>query len=218
MIIWICSPNNPTGNAIDRQDIETILNNFNGLVVIDEAYINFSRHRSFVQELRDYPNLVVMQTFSKAWGLAGLRLGMAFASKEIIHLLNNIKPPYNISQVNQELALKALEEIGQVNDMIRELVDMREALAGVLGKIPIVEKVYPSEANFLLVKMQGDSARAVYEFLLERGIVVRDRSRVILCEGCLRITVGTEKENTILVDALLEYEEQKTDEKNKQPK
>lgn len=203
-LIWICSPNNPTGNSINRNDIETILNNFNGLVVIDEAYINFSRHKSFTQQLADYPNLVVMQTFSKAWGLAGLRLGMAFASKEIISILNTVKPPYNINQATQELALKALEEVEQVNDMIKEIVQMRVALKAVFEKIPAIEKVYPSDANFLLLKMKD--ARKVYDFLLTKGIVVRDRSNVILCEDCLRITIGTEEENTQLVEAICDWQ------------
>lgn len=202
-LIWICSPNNPTGNAIHRGDIESVLNNFSGLVVIDEAYINFSRHKSFIQELPDYPNLVVLQTFSKAWGMAGLRLGMAFASTEIIEILNRVKPPYNISQATQEIALKALEEVGQVNDMIKELVQMRVALKAVFEKIPFVEKVYPSDANFLLVKMVD--ARKVYEYLLEQGIVVRDRSSVKLCDNCLRITIGTEQENTALVETLCDW-------------
>jgi histidinol-phosphate aminotransferase len=202
-LIWICSPNNPTGNSMDREDIETILNNFSGLVVIDEAYVNFSRQKSFIQELNDYENLVVMQTFSKAWGLAGLRLGMAFASEEIIKILNRVKPPYNINQVTQDLTLKALEEVGQVNDMIKELVQMRAALKGVFEKLPFVKKVYASDANFLLVKV--DDAKAAYHYLLSRGIVVRDRSNVILCENCLRITVGTEEENTELIEAMADY-------------
>jgi len=202
-LIWLCSPNNPTGNSMNRADIETILNNFNGIVVIDEAYINFAKQRSFLQELTDYPNLVVMQTFSKAWGLAGLRLGMAFASIEIIEVLNKVKPPYNINQATQELALKALEEVGQVNDMIKLLVDMRDALSAVFLSMPTVEKVYPSDANFILVRIR--EARKIYEFLLTKGIVLRDRSNVKLCEDCLRITVGTEKENTILVDAMQDW-------------
>ncbi len=202
-LIWICSPNNPTGNSIDRADIEAVLNNFNGLVVIDEAYINFSKQKSFIQELKDYPNLVILQTFSKAWGLAGLRLGMAFASSDIIEVMNNVKPPYNINQATQELVLKALEEVGQVNDMIKVLVDMRNALAEVFIQIPIVEKVYPSDANFLLVKVQG--ARKLYEYLLTKGIVVRDRSNVQLCDECLRITIGTETENTLFIDAIADY-------------
>ncbi|MCA6483246.1 MAG: histidinol-phosphate transaminase [Chitinophagaceae bacterium] len=204
-IIWICSPNNPTGNLMQWQDIETILNHFNGLVIVDEAYINFARQRSWITALTDYPNLVVLQTLSKAWGLAGLRLGMAFASTAIIEVLQRVKPPYNISQPAQELALKALEEVEQVNDMIRHLVDMRDALAEVLATMPEVETVYPSDANFLLVKIRN--ARKVYEFLLENGIVVRDRSKVQLCDDCLRITIGTEQENTHLVDALIRWQD-----------
>ena len=202
-IIWLCSPNNPTGNSLNRMDIEMVLNNFSGIVVVDEAYINFAQQKSFLQELSDYPNLVIMQTFSKAWGLAGLRLGMAFASAAIIEVLNKVKPPYNINQVSQELVVKALEEVGQVNDMIKLLVDMRDALSEVFLSMPTVEKVYPSDANFLLVKIK-DASR-LYAFLLTRGIVLRDRSNVKLCEDCLRITVGTEKENTILVDAMQDW-------------
>ncbi|HEV3325266.1 MAG TPA: histidinol-phosphate transaminase [Puia sp.] len=205
-IIWICSPNNPTANSINRQDIEIVLNNFSGLVVIDEAYINFSRHRSFIQELADYPNLVVLQTMSKAWGLAGLRLGMAFASAGIIDIYNKVKPPYNINQATQELALTALNGVGEVNEMIRALVTMREQLARDLAALPFVLTVYPSDANFLLIKMAD--ARGVYEYLLRGGIVVRDRSKVELCEGCLRITVGTERENAELVEALKGYREE----------
>jgi histidinol-phosphate aminotransferase len=202
-LIWICSPNNPTGNSINREDIETILNNFNGIVAVDEAYINFSKHKSLLQELADYPNLVVLQTFSKAWGMAALRLGMAFASEAIVGLLDKVKPPYNINQATQELVIKASYEIAQVNVMIRELVSMRDALARVLTQIPIVEKVYASDANFLLVKIKD--AGMVYEYLLSRAIVVRDRSRVQFCEGCLRITVGNEDEITVLVQALKDY-------------
>lgn len=202
-IIWLCSPNNPTGNALHREDIETVLNNFDGLVVIDEAYINFSRHRSFIPDLQDYPNLVVMQTLSKAWGLAGLRLGMAFASEAIIEVYNKVKPPYNIGQATQELVLKALDEVGQVNDMIKLLVQERTGMETALKKLPVVEKVYESDANFLLVKTVD--ARGIYQFLLDKGIVVRDRSKVELCEGCLRITVGTEKENRDLIENLQSF-------------
>ncbi len=202
-IIWICSPNNPTGNSMDRRSIEMILNNFDGLVVIDEAYINFSRQKSFVADLNEYPNLVVMQTLSKAWGLAGLRMGMAFASKEIIQYMNKVKPPYNISEPVQELALKALDEIGQVNDMIKAIVEMRTALEKELIEIETVEKIYPSDANFLLVKFKD--AKAVYQYLLDREIVVRDRSNVQRCEDCLRMTVGTEKENKVLIESLKSF-------------
>jgi histidinol-phosphate aminotransferase len=204
-LIWLCSPNNPTGNSLNREDVETVLNNFDGIVVVDEAYINFSRQQSFIKELVDYPNLVVMQTLSKAWGLAGLRLGMMFASEEIISIVNKVKPPYNIGQHTQELVLTALENTHQVNDMIHLLVDMRNALGDVIEQMPGVEKVFPSDANFLLVKIKD--AKPVYDFLLTKGIVLRDRSRVQLCEDCLRITVGTEQENTALVDALIEWQD-----------
>jgi histidinol-phosphate aminotransferase len=202
-IIWICSPNNPTGNSLDRIDIETILNHFDGIVVMDEAYINFSKQKSFVQSLIDYPNLVVLQTLSKAWGLAGLRLGMCFANPEIIGYMNKVKAPYNINIVTQELALQALEEVGQVNDMIKLLVDMRNALAQVIASMPNVIQVFPSDTNFLLVKIPH--ARKLYEFLMSKGIIVRDRSALELCEDSLRITVGTEQENTLLVDAMYEW-------------
>ncbi len=202
-IIWICSPNNPTGNSLDRIDIETILNHFDGRVVVDEAYINFSKQKSFVQSLIDYPNLVVLQTLSKAWGLAGLRLGMCFASPEIIGFMNKVKAPYNINIVTQELALQALEEVGQVNDMIKLLVDMRIALAEVISSMPHVVKVFPSDTNFLFVKILH--ARKLYEYLLTEGIIVRDRSTLELCEDSLRITVGTEQENTALVDAMYQW-------------
>jgi histidinol-phosphate aminotransferase len=199
-IIWICSPNNPSGNSIDRQDIEMVLNNFDGLVVVDEAYINFSRQKSLVTDLADYPNLVVLQTLSKAWGLAGLRVGMAFASAEIIGYLNKVKPPYNISEPVQELAFKALDEIGQVNDMILQLVEARKQLEQDFMKSPQVVKVFPSDANFLLVEFT--QAKAMYDFLVSKGIVVRDRSNVLLCDHCLRITVGTDAENLKLVETI----------------
>ena len=199
-MIFLCSPNNPTGNSLIREDVEMLLNNYFGIVVMDEAYINFSRQRSYVQELEDYPNLVVLQTLSKAWGLAALRVGMAFASESIINVMNKIKPPYNINQASQELALKALDEVEQVNEMIRVLVQERTRLEQELPNLPVVEHVYPSDANFLLVKVKD--AKGLYQKLLNKGIVVRDRSNVILCDDCLRITVGTEKENTELLDAL----------------
>jgi histidinol-phosphate aminotransferase len=199
-IIWICSPNNPTGNSISRQDIEMVLNNFDGLVVIDEAYINFSRQQSFLKDLNDYPNLVVLQTMSKAWGLAGLRMGMAFASPEIIAYLNKIKSPYNISQPIQDIMFTALDEIGMVNDMIVELVASRKKLEESLLSLTQVVKVFPSDANFLLVKFTD--AKKIYDHLLSMGIVVRDRSSQPLCENTLRLTVGTDKENIKLVEAI----------------
>jgi histidinol-phosphate aminotransferase len=201
-IIFICSPNNPTGNSMDRTDIEMILNNFDGLVVVDEAYINYSRSRSLIPELKDYPNLVVMQTFSKAWGLAALRLGINFASEEIVTVLNKIKPPYNINQSTQDLAMQALDNLEDVNQMIRETISERELLTNELEKISFVKKIFPTDANFVLVKM--DNATAVYESLKEKGIIVRNRSNVILCEDCLRITVGTREQNIELLNRLKE--------------
>ncbi len=202
-IIWLCSPNNPTGNSLNRRDVEIILNNYFGLVVIDEAYINFSRQHSFARELKEYPNLVIMQTLSKAWGLAALRIGMAFAGEEIIAVMNKIKPPYNINQASQELALRALEEVEQVNDMIRLIVEERGKLEQGLQSLPIVKKVYSSDANFLLVKVADPAG--TYRWLLKQGIVVRDRSKVELCEGCLRITIGTPAENVILLKTLNDF-------------
>jgi histidinol-phosphate aminotransferase len=202
-LIFICSPNNPTGNSMEREDIEIVLNNFEGIVVIDEAYINYSRHRSFVAELKEYPNLVVMQTFSKAWGLAALRLGINFASDEIVSILNKIKPPYNINQATQELALKALDNLEDVNTMIRDTVKEREELVKELVQLPMVQKVYPSDANFVLAKM--DQATQVYDYLKEKGIIVRNRSNVVLCEDCLRITVGTPEQDKQLLKTLKEY-------------
>ena len=202
-LIFFCSPNNPTGNSMDREDIEMVLNNFDGIVVIDEAYINYSSHRSFISELKDYPNLVVMQTFSKAWGLAALRLGMNFASQKIIEILNKIKPPYNINQATQELAFTALDRLDDVNAMIKETVSERASLGKELAELAFIQKIYPSDANFLLVKMEN--ATAVYNFLKQQGIVVRNRSNVVLCENCLRITVGTPSENKQLLRALTSY-------------
>lgn len=203
-LIFICSPNNPTGNAINRDDIETILNNFNGLVIVDEAYINFAKQKSFIQELLEYNNLIVLQTLSKAWGLAGLRIGMAFASQEIIDIFNKIKPPYNINEASQLLALEALDNIDEVNNWTKETVKEREVLSKVLQTLPFVQHVYPSDANFLLIK--ADNPKDIYNYLVELGIIVRDRSSVILCENCLRITVGTPQENKELLVALQDYQ------------
>lgn len=204
-IIFLCSPNNPTGNSLHREDVELVLNNFDGLVVVDEAYINFSRQRSFISELSDYPNLVIMQTFSKAWGLAALRLGMTIASEEIINVLNKIKPPYNINQATQELALKALDNLEDVNAMIQELVKERESLGAALSELPLVQNIYPSDANFILIKVPD--ANGLYNYLVDQGIIVRNRSNVILCEGCLRITIGTERENKELVAQIRQFAE-----------
>jgi histidinol-phosphate aminotransferase len=202
-MIFICSPNNPTGNSLIREDVEVLLNNYFGIVAVDEAYINFSRLRSFTQELTDYPNLVVLQTLSKAWGLAALRVGMAFASEEIINVMNRIKPPYNINQASQELVLQALEKVEEVNEMIKDIVRERKGLEEKLSRIGVVQKVHPSDANFLLVQVTDPAG--IYQYLLKKGIVVRDRSKVELCEGCLRITVGIPEENNILLEALIEF-------------
>lgn len=201
-LIFICSPNNPTGNSIVRTDIETVLANFKGLVVIDEAYINYAKQKTFIQELTEYPNLVVMQTFSKAWGLAALRLGMAFASQKVIDILNKVKPPYNINQATQDIALEALKNVAQVNEWIRETVAEREQLSRDLEALDTVQQVYPSDANFILARV--NDAKGTYDALVDRGIIVRDRSKVALCEGCLRITIGTPEENKTLLEALKE--------------
>ena len=203
-IIFICSPNNPTGNSIIRTDIETVLTNFQGLVVIDEAYINYAKQRSFIKELTEYPNLIVLQTFSKAWGLAALRLGMAFAGRPTIDILNKVKPPYNINQATQDLALAALKNVNQVNDWIKVTVEERDSLSAALNDLAIVNKVYPSDANFVLAEVID--ATGIYEYLVNQGIIVRDRSKVTLCEGCLRISIGTPIENQNLIASLNNYQ------------
>jgi histidinol-phosphate aminotransferase len=202
-LIFICSPNNPTGNSINRDDIETLLANFNGIVVVDEAYINFSRQKTFIQELTEYANLVVMQTLSKAWGLAGLRIGMAFASEEIIEVMNKVKPPYNINEASQQLALQALQNTDLVNLWIKELLAERDKLVLKLKDMDFVLDIYPSDANFLLVKTTD--ANGIYNFLVQHGIIVRNRTKVELCEGSLRITVGTPEENQKLLETLQQY-------------
>lgn len=204
-IIWICSPNNPSGNVMQENDIATILENFSGLVVVDEAYVDFTDSDSWLHRLDSYPNLVVLQTFSKAWGLAGLRAGMCFASKEIVYILNKIKAPYNISQPAQEALLKGLDSADKMKEMVKEILKERASLCTMLENLSLVNKVFPSDANFLLVKF--DDAKAIMDFLLRETIIVRDRSRVHLCEGCLRITVGTKEENEALIASLKKYQQ-----------
>ncbi len=204
-LIWVCSPNNPSGNLVQADAIETLLNNFNGLVVVDEAYIDFTAVKSWNQRLEEHPNLVVLQTFSKAWGLASLRLGMCFASPELIAILNKIKPPYNLSGITQQLLLEALDHEATKNELVAQILKERAQLADELNQLAMVQKVYPSDANFLLVKF--DDAAAVMNFLLEEKIIVRDRSKVILCEACLRISVGTRPENQVLMNALKKFEQ-----------
>lgn len=201
-IIFICSPNNPSGNPMKRKDILMVLDGFEGLVVVDEAYIDFSKEDSYSSLLDQYPNLLVMQTFSKAWGLASLRLGMAFASPEIIMVLNRIKPPYNISGLTQETVFKALHQVDKMKEMVREILEERDFLESRLKNIEQALKVYPSDSNFLLVKIPG--AKSIYDKLIHEKIIVRDRSKVVLCEDCLRITVGTRPENEKLLEALTE--------------
>ena len=199
-MLFICSPNNPSGNQMAQEDIELILQNFSGLIIVDEAYIDFAPKPSLAKLLPEYPNLVVLQTFSKAWGMAALRMGMAFANKEIIHIINKIKPPYNINQLTQSKVLEALKADAQRQQKVEEILELRKALIKDLETLRIVKKVYPSDANFLLVKVKN--AHKTYQELVKQLVIVRDRSKVLLCEDCLRITVGTEEENTKLIEAL----------------
>jgi histidinol-phosphate aminotransferase len=201
-VIFLCSPNNPTGNLLSRDKILEVLKRFYGLVVIDEAYIDFAKGKSFLQELDKYPNLVVLQTFSKAWGLAGLRLGMAFASEAVINVLNKIKYPYNVNIRTQELALDALENRHVMEDWVKQIVQQRAKVIKALEKLHITKKVFPTDSNFVLVRVQD--ASATYKYLLDQKIIVRDRSRVVLCYNCLRITIGTPEENERLLNALEE--------------
>lgn len=208
-IIFICSPNNPTGNLVADEDIRSLLDRFNGLLVVDEAYIDYvpSGSSASLPLLEQYERLVVLQTFSKAWGLAALRLGMAFASECIIGILNKIKSPYNINTATQRTVQAALKHAGKVQSWADLTRKERNRVRASLSVFPFVEKVYPSDANFLLVKMKD--ADEVYEYLLRKGIVVRNRSRVPQCENCLRITIGTEAENQALLAALSEFNDMK---------
>jgi histidinol-phosphate aminotransferase len=202
-LLFLCSPNNPTGNSFPLAVIRELSDGFPGIVVVDEAYIDFSNQPSCLRLLDEFPNLVVLQTLSKAWGLAGIRLGMAFASEEIIGLLNKVKPPYNLNQLTQETALQALEAPERQAEQVREILGQRTLLAQYLSGLEFVQRIHPSDANFLLVQVDGP--QAVYRFLAQRGIIVRDRSSAPRCEGCLRITVGRPEENEQLFRALLEY-------------
>ncbi|MDX1666588.1 MAG: histidinol-phosphate transaminase [Saprospiraceae bacterium] len=202
-VLFLCSPNNPTGNCFERSRVEHLLSQFPGIVVVDEAYIDFSSAPSLIELLDDYPNLVVMQTFSKAWGLAGLRLGMAFTSKESVGLLNKVKPPYNINRLSQQAALNALQDREKVEKRVRTILGQRAVLVQYLTGLNFVEKIYPSETNFVLVKVSAPDH--LYDYLVDRGIVVRNRSKVQLCAGCIRITVGRPEENERLFQELLDY-------------
>ncbi len=202
-VVWLCSPNNPTGNNLDRSEIETVVKETQCIVVIDEAYADFSENRSFRKDLALYPNLIVLNTFSKAWGCAALRLGMAFASAEIIELFNKVKYPYNINLLTQEQADKILDRRFEVEDWVRLLLQERAKVMKAFAELPICKKVYPSDANFFLALVTD--AQAVYDYLVEKGIIVRNRTRVELCNNCLRITIGTKSENIELLSALRQF-------------
>ncbi|WP_053977867.1 histidinol-phosphate transaminase [Mangrovimonas xylaniphaga] len=203
-LLFLCSPNNPTANSFNASAIEQLIQSFQGLVIIDEAYIDFSAQESWLSRLEDFPNLIVTQTLSKAYGLAGIRLGICYSSKEIIALLNKIKPPYNINELTQQKALTQLQKAAQLQDEVCSILEQRELLQKELENIPYIEKIYPSDANFLLLKV--DDANKRYEQLVTKGIVVRNRSKEPLCANCLRITVGNSKENQILIQTLKNLE------------
>jgi len=202
-IVFLCSPNNPTGNYLDEDEVIRILNSFEGIIVLDEAYIDFSTKKGFLSRLKEFPNLIILQTFSKAWGLASIRLGMAFASHSIISLLNKIKYPYNLNILTQQFAYKALDKADEKDDWIQCILTNKSLLIEELESIRLVIKVYPSDANFILVKVEDP--KMLYEYLVENKIIVRNRSNVALCAGCLRITVGTQEENDLLLKALKKY-------------
>jgi len=199
-IIWVCSPNNPSGNLLQNDAIQTLLNRFDGLVVVDEAYIDFAPTASWNQRLDEFSNLVVLQTFSKAWGLASLRLGMCFSSPELIRILNKIKPPYNLSGPTQELLLDALDHEDLKNEMVEAILAEREFLGVQLAELKIIKRIHPTDSNFLLV--QFEDAKATMDYLINEKIIVRDRTKVMLCAGCLRISIGTREENEVLMKAL----------------
>ena len=200
-LMWICSPNNPTGNAFALAEIETLADSFGGMVVVDEAYVDFSEKGSLLSVLHQHPNLIILQTFSKAWGMAGLRVGMAFASQEIAEIYARVKYPYNLNGPTQMEVMRRMEE--NISDKVAEIVNEAKSLAETLGRFPFVEKVYPTDANFLLVKV--DNADALYDYLLSNGVIVRNRSRVEGCEECLRFTIGTPDENARVINLLNQY-------------
>ncbi len=202
-MIFLASPNNPTGNLLDQEDIIYILQSFKGIVVVDEAYVDFCSKASLVSLLPRYNNLVILRTFSKAWGLAGLRLGMALADPEIIQVLNKIKPPYNVNLLTQQVAQAALAQVEVKDQKIAQILEEKAFLEQRLSQLPVILKVYPSDANFFLLKVE--EAKQLYRYLINRQIIVRDRSRVLLCEDCLRVTVGTRQENEALLEALKSF-------------
>ena len=202
-IIWLCTPNNPTGNCLIREEVIKVIESFEGLVIVDEAYSDFSSQKTLRSELSKYPNLIVLNTMSKAWGCAAIRLGMAFASEEIIHIFNKVKYPYNVNQLTQQQALEALKDPFEVDNWVKILLQERTRMMDAFTMLPICEKVYPTEANFFLAKMTD--ATKIYNYLVDRGIIVRNRHRVQLCQNCLRITIGTKTENAELIAALRQY-------------
>ncbi|MFQ9314917.1 histidinol-phosphate transaminase [Dysgonomonas mossii] len=199
-LIFLCSPNNPTGNLLSREEIKKLLDSFAGIVVLDEAYIDFASEATWLNDLEKYPNLIILQTFSKAWGLAAVRLGMAFASAEIIKLFNKVKYPYNVNILTQNFVGDELDKLELRKQWIATLLEGRNYLINELPKLPFVEKIYPTDANFILVKVED--ANSLYKQLADKGVIVRNRNSVSLCAGCLRITVGTDKENEMLIKTL----------------
>ena len=202
-VIWICSPNNPTGNLLERQQIEKVLTTFQGIVVIDEAYSDFAQERPFRYELANYPHIVVLNTFSTAWACAAIRLGMAFASNDIISLFNKVKYPYNVNLRAQEKAIERLHSPAKIQQWLSIITTERAHLLPAIGELPICQHIYPTDSNFFLVRVTD--ADDIYRYLVERGIIVRNRNRVALCGNCLRITVGTPQENCELLSALRQY-------------
>ena len=202
-LIWLCTPNNPTGNCLKREEVVKVIEQFDGLVIVDEAYSDFSSQPTFRLELAKYPNLIVLNTMSKAWGCAAIRLGMAFASTEIIGLFNKVKYPYNVNLLTQQQALEALKDPFEVDNWVKILLQERSRMVDAFEVLPICEKVYPTDANFFLAKMTD--APAIYNYLVYKGIIVRNRHRVQLCQNCLRITIGTKTENSELIAALRQF-------------
>lgn len=202
-VIWLCTPNNPSGNAFPREEVEKVLNSFQGIVVVDEAYSDFSSDRPFRVDIDRWPNMIVLNTFSKAWGCAAIRLGMAFASTEIIGLFNKVKYPYNVNALTQRKAIEMMQDLSRVNMWLSQILSERSKLMPAFADLPICEKVYPSQANFFLAKVKD--ANSVYNYLIDHGIVVRNRTRVNLCGNCIRVTIGTPAENNELMAALRQY-------------
>ena len=202
-IVWMCSPNNPTGNSLDRDEILKVIEAFQGIVIVDEAYIDFAQQKSLRQELPTHPNLIILQTMSKAWGSAAIRLGMAFASKEIIAIYNKVKYPYNVNLLTQQQAIEVLKDPYEVDKWVKILLAERNRLIQAFAELPICETIYKTDANFFLAKVTD--AKAIYDYLVDKGIIVRNRSRIQLCANCLRITIGTRTENNELLSALRQY-------------